>query len=169
MYKSTLNHRDASHGGLSYFIDNTGDKVLLPDGQNAAPDGSTVYHDGVLLKGVTEEGVENTKVIDAATYYLNTFDWGNTSWNEEGAIFDNSYVKMREAVLSYSFSKKTASKLHLQFIRVSLVGRNLFYVWRTLKNLDPESTIGTSWLTQGVDDGSSAASRSYGFSINMGF
>jgi iron complex outermembrane receptor protein len=122
-----------------------------------------------LLKGVTEEGVENTKVIDAATYYLNTYDWGNTSWNEEGAIFDNSYVKMREVVLSYSFSKTTASKLHLQFIRVSLTGRNLFYVWRTLKNLDPESTIGTSWLTQGVDDSSSAASRSYGFSINLGF
>jgi iron complex outermembrane receptor protein len=134
-----------------------------------APDGGPVYHDGVVLKGVTESGTPNSTVIDAATYYLNTFDWGSNSWNEAGAIYNNSYVKMREVVLSYSLPLKATNKLHFQSIRVSLIGRNLFYIWRTLENLDPESTIGTNWLNQGIDEGSNAATRSYGFSVNMSF
>jgi iron complex outermembrane receptor protein len=52
---------------------------------------------------------------------------------------------------------------------VSLVGRNLFYLYRTLDNLDPEVAIGSNWLRQGVDEGSIAATRSFGFTINGTF
>jgi iron complex outermembrane receptor protein len=134
-----------------------------------APNGSDVYHDGVVLKGVTENGAPNETVIDAPSYYLSTYDWGNNGWNEAGAIYDNSYIKIREAVISYNLPTSLVSKLYFQNIRVSLVGRNLFYIWRTLENLDPESTIGTNWLNQGIDEGSNAATRSYGFSVNMSF
>jgi iron complex outermembrane receptor protein len=120
------------------------------------------------LKGVKEDGIVNTTIVDAATYYINTFTWGNTAWNG-GAIYDNSYIKLREVVLGYTIPKTVTDKLHFQSIRVSLIGRNLFYVWRTLKNLDPESTIGTNWLNQGIDEGAGAATRSYGFSVNMSF
>ncbi|HEY9007900.1 MAG TPA: SusC/RagA family TonB-linked outer membrane protein [Ohtaekwangia sp.] len=169
MYKSTLQYRTAETGGLPYYINGNGAKVLLSSQDMIAPDGGQVYHDGVVLKGVTESGTPNSTVIDAATYYLNTFDWGSNSWNEAGAIYNNSYVKMREVVLSYSLPLKATNKLHFQSIRVSLIGRNLFYIWRTLENLDPESTIGTNWLNQGIDEGSNAATRSYGFSVNMSF
>jgi iron complex outermembrane recepter protein len=167
LYENTLQYRDTAHGGLSYFINADGNKILL--NENSAPDNRQVYHDGVLLKGVTEDGSENTTVIDAATYYLNTFDWGNNSWNEQGSVYDNSYVKLREIVWSYTLPKAVSERLHFQHIKLSLVGTNLFYVWRTLKNLDPESMIGTSWLNQGIDDGAGAASRTYGFSVNMSF
>jgi iron complex outermembrane recepter protein len=50
-----------------------------------------------------------------------------------------------------------------------LIGRNLLYLYRTLDNLDPEVAVGTSWTRQGVDEGSMAASRSYGFSIHASF
>ncbi|HEY9044458.1 MAG TPA: SusC/RagA family TonB-linked outer membrane protein, partial [Ohtaekwangia sp.] len=169
MYKNTLQYRSADTGGLPYYINGNGTKILLPDNNTGAPDGSTVYHDGVVIKGVTTNGTPNTTVIDAATYYLNTFDWGSNAWNEAGAIYDNSYIKMREVVLSYNLPLGAANKLHFQSIRFSLIGRNLFYIWRTLENLDPESTIGTNWLNQGIDEGSNAATRSYGFSVNMSF
>jgi iron complex outermembrane receptor protein len=169
MYESTLKYRDSKHGGLSYYETSDGQRVLLENPTAATPAGTQVYHDGVLLKGVTEEGNPNTKIIEAASYYINTFGWGNDSWNDKGAIYDNSYVKMREAALSYDLSKKISSRLHFQKIQVSLIGRNLFYVWRTLKNLDPESTIGTTWLSQGIDQGSNAATRSYGFAVNLSF
>lgn len=169
LYKSTLQFRDAEHGGLPYYIDAGGVKTLLPNHQSNAPNGEMVYHDGVLLTGVTEEGLPNTRVIDAATYYLNTFDWGNNAWNEKGAIYDNDYIKLREAVLTYRIPDNWSRKFHVQNIQVSLFARNLFYIWRTLENLDPEFAIGTNWLNQGVDDGSSAVTRSYGFRINMNF
>ncbi len=169
MYESTLEYRDTQHGGLTYYTLNNGEKIPLNDPQSSAPDGSEVYHDGVLLKGVTEEGLQNTKIIEAATYYMNTFGWGNDSWNEKGAIYDNSYVKVREAVLSYTLPKPVSDRLHFQKIQVSLVGRNLFYLWRTMENLDPESTIGTTWLNQSIDEGSNAATRSYGFALKLSF
>jgi iron complex outermembrane receptor protein len=64
---------------------------------------------------------------------------------------------------------KISDKLKFQSIRVSLIGRNLFYLYRTLDNLDPEAPIGSDWLHQGLDEGSLAATRSYGFSINARF
>lgn len=168
-YENSLQYRDENYGGLPYYINDEGTKVLLPDHSTPAPDNRQVYHDGVLLDGVTEGGSANTTLIDAATYYINTFDWGNNAWNEKGAVFDNSYVKLREVLVSYTLPVNLAKRMRCNNIRFSLIGRNLFYPWRTLKDLDPESTIGSNWLNQGIDDGTGAATRSYGFSLEMKF
>lgn len=168
MYESTLRFRDAEHGGLPYYINASGTKTLLPSHSSPSPNGP-VYHDGLILTGVNESGVQNHTIVDAASYYLNTFDWGNNAWNEAGAVYDNSYVKMRELALGYSLPKKIANHLHFQSVRISLIGRNLFYVWRTLKNLDPESTIGTNWLNQGIDESAGTATRSYGMALSLSF
>ncbi|MCL6218683.1 SusC/RagA family TonB-linked outer membrane protein [Zunongwangia pacifica] len=152
MLENTMKYRDAAHGGLSY-----------------TENGKT-YNDGVLLDGVNQNtGEPNSQVIDAATYYMNTFNWGNDSWSREGAIYDNSYIKMREASLTYRFPSEIAEKIKLNRLSLSLVGRNLFYFWRTLENIDPEAPLGNKWWSQGVDVGSTAASRSFGFSLNASF
>jgi iron complex outermembrane recepter protein len=169
MYESTLQYRDAEHGGLPYYIDGNGVKVLLPDHNAAAPNGSKVYHDGIILKGVTFSKTANTTIVDAPYYYYNMFAWGPAALNDEGAVYNNSYIKMRELVLSYTFPVKLAQKMHFKNVKFSLVGRNLFYFYRTLKNLDPESPVGSSWTRQSIDDGSMAATRSFGFSLNLGF
>lgn len=169
MFENTLEFRDEEHGGLPYYIDENNTKVQLPNHNSPAPNGSTVYHDGVLLDGVTAEGTPNTTIVDAATYYINTFYWGADAWNAKGSVYDNSYVKLREVVLGYNLPKTFAQKFKMQNLRVSVVGRNLFYFWRTLENLDPEAPIGTQWYRQGIDEGSSAATRSYGIQINASF
>ncbi|MFT3738366.1 MAG: SusC/RagA family TonB-linked outer membrane protein [Breznakibacter sp.] len=152
LLENSMEYRDAEHGGLTYT------------------DGGVTYHDGVLLDGVNENtGAKNTVVIDAANYYINTFYWGGNAWNEEGAVFDNSYVKMREIALSYKVPTRVAEKLSLTNLRVSLVGRNLFYIYRTLENLDPEAPLGNKWWSQGIDVGSTAASRSFGVTLNASF
>ncbi len=168
-YESTLKYRDEANGGLPYYIDVAGTKQLLPAHSSPSPDGSTVYHDGIILEGVNNAKVKNTTIVDAAYYYSNMFAWGNSSLNEDGAVFKNSYVKMREVVLGYTFPQRFTAKLKLQQLRFSLVGRNLFYLYRTLKNLDPETVIGSNWVRQSVDEGSMAATRSFGFSLNVGF
>lgn len=164
LYESTLAYRDEAHGGLPYWIDDRGNKVLA----NGTATGTPIYHDGIILKGVTAEGQPNTTIIDAASYYLKTYDWGDNAWNEEGMIYDNSYIKVRELSIGYEFPGSITQKLRINRLRFALIGRNLFYVWRTLENLDPEATIGTSWLNQGIDEGSEAATRSYGFSVRLG-
>lgn len=169
IYESTLKFRDEEHGGLPYYINGSGEKIALQSHQSLAPNGEKVYHDGLILKGVTVGGKENTQIVDAAYYYINMFGWGASALNEEGVVYKNSFIKMREAVISYTLPAKLTGKMHFNTIRFSLVGRNLFYFWRTVKNLDPEAPIGTRWTRQNIDDGTSAATRSYGFSINFGF
>ncbi len=169
MYESTLQYRDAEHGGLTYYIDKNGAKQLLPSNAQQAPGGARIYHDGLILKGVTINGNDNNTIVDAAFYYSNVFGWGATSLNDEGSVYDNSYFKMREAVLSYALPAKFSARMHVSSIRASLIGRNLFYLWRTLKNLDPEAPIGSSWVRQNIEEGSMAATRSYGFSLNVIF
>ena len=170
MYTNTLQYRDAEHGGLPYYIDGSGTKVLLPSHDAPAPNGARVYHDGIILPGVSESGNRNTTIVDAAYYYYNMFSWGPASLNEEGSVYDNSYVKIREVALSYTFpEKRWVKKMHLSTVKISLVGRNLFYVWRTLKNLDPEAPVGSNWIRQSIDEGSMAATRSFGFTLNVGF
>ncbi|WP_223808717.1 SusC/RagA family TonB-linked outer membrane protein [Rufibacter hautae] len=169
MFENTMEFRDEANGGLPYYIDANNTKVLLPSHNTTAPNGGKVYHDGVLLEGVTAEGEKNTTVIDAAYYYMNTFYWGADAWNAKGSVYDNSYVKMRELVLGYNLPRTFAQKFKFQNLRVSLVGRNLFYLYRTLENLDPEAPIGSQWYRQGIDEGSSAATRSFGLQINASF
>ena len=84
-------------------------------------------------------------------------------------MLQNDYIKLREVSLGYNLPTAIAEKLRLQNIRVSLIGRNLFYLYRTLENLDPEAMLGTRWDKQGIDEGSLAATRSYGFTINARF
>jgi iron complex outermembrane receptor protein len=168
MYKSTLQYRDARHGGLPYYINGNGEKIALSAHNQAGPNGEKVYHDGVVLPGVTVAGKENTQVIDAAYYYLNTYAWGAAAVNDI-AVLDNSYIKLREVALGYSLPAKLAGKMHFNSIRFSLVGRNLLYIWRTLKEIDPETAIGSNWIRQNIDEGSMAATRSIGFSINLDF
>ncbi|SMD11391.1 SusC/RagA family TonB-linked outer membrane protein [Pedobacter nyackensis] len=151
MLENSMQYRDAANGGLTY-----------------TSNGKT-YNDGVLLQGVNQTtGQPNTTVLSAADYYLTTYNWGQGSL-AEGELFDNSYIKMREMVLGYKIPESVTKKLKLNNLRVSLVGRNLFYLWRNLKDLDPEAPLGNKWWSQGVDVGSSAASRSFGFSLNANF
>jgi iron complex outermembrane receptor protein len=162
MYENTMQYRDEANGGLPYNIDGSGNKVLASDHSSAQ------YHDGVLLEGVTTTGEQNTTIVEAAYYYINSFYWASGRYETQG-VLKNDYIKMREVTLGYNLPKSISSKLRFQNLRVSLIGRNLFYVYRTLKNLDPEVAIGSSWLRQGVDEGSMAATRSFGFSLNGSF
>ncbi len=162
MYESTMKFRDEANGGLPYNIDGDGNKVLAPSHAEAQ------FHDGILLEGVTTSGEPNTTIIDAASYYINSFYWASGRYGE-AAVYKNDFIKLRELSLGYNLPSSFVEKLKFQNIRVSLIGRNLFYLYRTLENLDPEAPLGSSWRRQGIDEGSLAATRSYGFSINARF
>ena len=175
MYTSTLKYRDAQHGGLAYYTNSAGVNVQVASGATKGPDGETVYHDGLIQAGVLANGQPNNIILDAASYYENQFSAGGGSGsnivdeNEGSAIYNNSYIKLREVVLGYTLPKSISHNLGLSRIRFSLIGRNLLYIYRTLKNLDPETALGSQWYNQGIDNGSIPATRSYGFSLNATF
>lgn len=166
--EESLKYRNEEQGGLAYYIDVDNAKIPLPDHSSSAPGGAVVYHDGVILEGNDENGTANTKMISAFDYYIETFYW-NYGFHEEG-LFDNSYVKMREVALTYQFDRGVAEKIGMQNMSISLIGRNLFYIYKNIPNIDPESAVGTrSGESSAFEYGGYPGSRSVGFSLNINF
>lgn len=164
-YKETLKYRDAARGGLGYNVvsDYNGQYTLAAAGATAD------RYDGMVLPGVTEKGETNTKVITAGYYYMNNFNW-RTNGDYSKAIFNNNYIKLREVVLTYNLPKAFAEKIRFNNLSVSLVGRNLLYVYKSLPfGLDPEVAVGSRWLDQGIDNGTAGPTRSLGASLRARF
>ncbi|AWW32393.1 SusC/RagA family TonB-linked outer membrane protein [Echinicola strongylocentroti] len=173
MLEETLFGRSEAYGGLPYY-ENADGEFVSAEGMSQGPNGESIYHDGMVMDGVTAEGEPNSTIVDAPNYYLNTYYWGSypgsgLNGTYESAVFDNNYIKLRELVLSYTFPKVAVSKFKIQNLTVSGYGRNLFYIYKSLPHLDPEAAVGTNYLTRGGIGNGGAASRSYGFSIRASF
>ncbi len=165
---------DAENGGLAYYVNGDGDRVPANDA-TAGPAGERVYNDGLILDGVNPDGTANDMILTAGEYYMNTFQWGsNPAWGSgmsryDDAVHKNHYVKFRELSIGYNLPKSMAEKFKCNNIRISFVGSNLFYIYRTFKQFDPETNIGSSWVNNAIVSGSTSASRSLGFSIRASF
>lgn len=171
LLEESLNYMDASRGGLSYYRDATGRGIQTNSAQG--PGGEKVYHDGMLMGGVLENGQPNTNVISQAYYYWNTYNWGGPQYSSsryELYVKKNSYVKMREISFGYQLPKSLAGKVGAKNVQLSVFGRNLFYIYRTLKDLDPEQlTAGSRWTQTLTNAGSNPATRTFGAMLRASF
>jgi len=159
----TLTGRDTEHGGLSYYYPNnntSGTKTLLNG--STAPNGETLYGDGMIFKGVYADGTPNTTVISAQDYY-------KASYNiSEAYIYSSTYVKFREVKLTYNFSKKLIKKLGFEAASITATGRNLFFIYKAAPNIDPETAF-TTGNAQGLESLSLPTTRTYSFNVNLKF
>jgi hypothetical protein len=85
-------------------------------------------------------------------------------------IQENSYIKMREIALSYRLPQSIANKIRANNVEVSVFGRNLFFLYRTLKDLDPEqTTAGSRWFQNLTNVGTNPSTRTIGGSVRVSF
>ena len=90
MFEETLKYRDAANGGLAYYINDAGKKVLATN----APAGAKIYNDGLILPGNKPDGTKNDVIVDAPNFYLNTYTWGaNPAWGIPYSRYDDAVVK----------------------------------------------------------------------------
>ncbi|MDG3580864.1 SusC/RagA family TonB-linked outer membrane protein [Galbibacter pacificus] len=120
---------------------------------------------GVILPGVKEDGTPND-VRAAATTYANP--WGYVRTPNAAHVYDASYVKLREASLTYNFSKDFISKLPLSGASLSLIGRNLWIIHKNVPYADPEAGL-SSGNIQGYQSGSYPAVKEIGASLKLQF
>lgn len=169
--EESLNYMDKAHGGLSYYVDGNGKGVQTT--ASAGPAGQKVYNDGMLLGGVTADGKPNTNVVSQAYYYWNVYNWGGPQYSEsryELYIKKNSYVKMREVSLSYSIPQSISKKIGANRLQLSVYGRNLFYFYRTIKNMDAEQlTAGSRWAQTLTNAGTNPSTRTFGVMLRASF
>ena len=171
---NTLSGRDAEHGGLWYYTDAMGNNVRLSESPSysVSSDGlyyaqvngqsTRVYQDGIMVEGVTESGSKNEAVVSAEKYYHRIYSIA------EANVYDASYVKLREVALSYRLPRLWTQKLHLQEASVTLTGRNLWTIYKSVPNIDPESAL-TTGNAQGVEAYSLPTTRSFGVNLSVKF
>ena len=116
-----------------------------------------------------EDGTPNDKVVNYLYKYLpNAGGWGK--FLSTPGIVENTWVKFREITLSYSVPQKFIQKTKVfQNLTVSIVGRDLFYIYSTLPdNINPEGTNGAG-NAQGLEWASLPGTRAFTFGISAGF
>ncbi|MCP9768698.1 SusC/RagA family TonB-linked outer membrane protein [Lacihabitans sp. LS3-19] len=162
---------DAASGGLSYYVNADGKGVQTTSA--SGPGGETVYHDGMLMDGVTTTGEPNSNVISQAVYYNNTYNWGGPQYSSsryELYVTKNNYIKMREISLGYSLPSSVARKLGSSNVNLSVFGRNLFFLYRSIKDLDAEQTTSsTRWYENINNAGNNPSFRSMGVMLRASF
>lgn len=116
---------------------------------------------GVILDGVTADGKPNAKrvVIDASS----------PTPPPAAFSYDASYIKLREATLTYALPKNIVSKLGpLKAVDLSVFGRNLWIIHKNLPDADPEENL-SSGNIQGVQSGAYPTTRTFGFNAKISF
>lgn len=131
---------------------------------------------GWNLGGVDANGAPVSQTIDAQGF------WQIASGKRYGAgeffAYDATSFRMRELTLGYEIPIKTNA--YVKSVRISAVGRNLFWLYRGDSRLDipgigkrkmwfdPDMSLGNSnW--QGVEYGTLPSTRSYGLNLQVTF
>jgi len=124
--------------------------------------------EGVIGDGVKQMAdgtfAKNDIIIPAKEFYA----YNNPRNYHEAAIFDASYVKLRELTLGYSLPPHLLKKTFFQTAKLSLVGRNIWMIFKNTPHVDPEfdSKGGNA---QGFGYGQLPSSRSMGVNLSFSF
>ncbi len=169
--EESLNYRNAESGGLSYYVNEEG--IGVQTTASAGPNGEPVFDDGILVEGFLNNGEPNTNVISQSLYYAATYNWGGPQYGNsryELYINKNNWWKVRELALGYTFPKELIKGIGAKNIRLSVYGRNLFFLYRSIKDIDPEqTTAGSKWWQNVNNAGNNPSFKSYGLMLRTSF
>jgi len=132
-----------------------------------------VYGDPNTLEPITNEAGE--KIPNQTMIEVNSLYFGETfaiNAADEWAVFDASYLKIREVVLSYAFPARWIDRMPFSGVTLSLTGRNLWYYapgFPDGTNYDPEVNQFGSTNKQGIEYSATPTVRRYGASLRVQF
>ena len=170
--KNSLPGRTAELGGVQY-VDNNGvtrnDGIIpegvLKDGISVVVGGQTIDLGGMAYADAVAAGY--LKPVPAYVYYENLTQW--SSGIREYSVFENSWVALREVSVGYNLPTSLVNKIKFNSLRVSIIGRNLGYLYKTAKDgINPEG-IFTNRAAGFAEYGGWPYVRSLGFNINATF
>lgn len=125
-----------------------------------------VEEKGYVESGISEvNGAENTKPIDPMMRWYNLYDKNiGAEWIE-----DASFVKLKELAISYELPKSILSKTALTKASISAIGRNLFFLYKPARHVDPESGYNSGSAGGGIEHNAMPTTRSFGVNLKLVF
>jgi len=133
-----------------------------------------IYENSAL--GVQDEDGNWSAERDANGEIIYTQRWLNPQvygydglQDQRRFVYDASYVKLREVTLGYNIPHRLIKKIKIKNAKISVVGRNLWTIYRnTPQGIDPESGT-TSGNGQGIEYGSFLPTRTLGVNVKLVF
>lgn len=168
---------DAKKGGSVFSLDtyygyatglydfSAADNDLGNPVRNSVKDGG-----GVIMPGVKKnaDGTYSPNDIRAeATDFVNN-PWGYYRGSQAQHVYDASFVKLREASISYDLPKDLLGNTGINAFTVSLIGRNLWIIHKNTPYTDPEAGLGSGNI-QGYQSGAYPSVREIGASLKIEF
>lgn len=92
----------------------------------------------------------------------------NTDPPAAAFVYDASYVKLREASITYNLSKEALGSKFIQGMSFSIVGSNLWIIHKNLPYADPEAGLSSGNL-QGYQSGVMPTTRNFSFNVKINF
>lgn len=174
VFPNSLPGRDADHGGITWtsaYDGKTYDDGLIPNGVFATgqmvtlADGTQVNVGGLTYQEAYDNGyVEPTHTPQFFYRYGSSSTGVADYW-----ILKNSWISLRQVALSYSLPKNLYEKIKLNGLSLTVVGRDLLYLYQTLPyNYNPASNNSNNTAYSG-EEGFLPKMRSVTFSIRASF
>ncbi|TXN37269.1 SusC/RagA family TonB-linked outer membrane protein [Flagellimonas hymeniacidonis] len=121
--------------------------------------------DGATFDADTGTGTAFTATVAPAN--LQTY-WGRVNDIAEEFVEDSDYIRFRQLSLGYTFPTAILGKTFIKSATINLLAQNLFYIKRSIDNVDPESAYNVS-NSQGLEYFGVPTTRGYGVSLNVKF
>lgn len=119
---------------------------------------------GIHMTGVDTEGKPVDTYVDGRSYYESMVSllWGP-------AVYDATYVKLREISLAYRFDKSLLSQLGIGLTgaSISVIAQNPWLIYSGVPNIDPSETVGA--FGNYLEMGQAVSTRSFGATVSLTF
>lgn len=162
---------DIQHGGNVWSLDqNYGESTgLYPNSAGLNDLGNPVRAPldeggGFINPGVLPNGSPNNVRVDASEFG----EFGYAAMPNAAFIYDASYVKLRQASLTYTMPSRLLQNTFMTGIQITVTGSNLWIIDKKVPYADPEAGLSSGNL-QGYLTGALPTTKEYGLNIQVQF
>lgn len=122
----------------------------------------------MVVPGVKEDGSVNDIPVSAQSYYSTIGLYNSQKGFAEEFVHDASYIKLKELSLGYSFPASMLRRTPLTQLKLSFVARNLCFLMKHTPG-NPDGGYDTTMFSQALDYMAVPYTRTFGFTVNVGF
>ena len=122
----------------------------------------------MVVPGVKEDGSVNNIPVSAQSYYSTIGLYNSQKGFAEVFVHNASYIKLKELSLGYSFPASMLRRTPLTQLKLSFVARNLCFLMKHTPG-NPDGGYDTTMFSQALDYMAVPYTRTFGFTVNVGF
>lgn len=126
---------------------------------------------GVTPEGYVEQGINEKTGRPNETPIQPMLRWYNLYSKEIGAewIQDATNVRLRELSVGFQIPGSWIERTPIVDAQISLVGYNLFFLYRAMEHVDPEASYGSGNTSTGFEHSPIPTTRNFGFNVRLNF